>query len=538
MTHPTRAAIYCRVSTSKQEEEGTSLETQRDACRAFATERGWAIVEDQVHREVYSGAELWDRPQLTLLRQAIRQKAVDVVVCYAIDRLSRDPVHLGVILSEAEHAGVPVEFVTEPLDDSPEGQLIRFVKGYAARVEREKARERTLRGKHARIASGKIHNYGHELYGYRRDKERGVRLIHEPEAAVVRRIFRWVAEGVPIRCVMRRLNTEGVPAPSAGKVRFRDGREPRWGSGAVHRILREPAYTGAAVAWRYRRTNTAGGYEKRPRDEWVTMPEGTTPAIVSADSWQAVQARLASNAAAHATRNATRQYLLRGLIACATCGRPMRSEPQGQSGRIYRCSSREQPTGHCGGKSVPATKVEAWVWSEIEAILGDESIIAAEVERQRKAGLDAALLADREAAARLADKLDRQQERLVRRLADAEGDEFPWELLEREIARTEQERRSARDALAELDARIGAQEAAIVRLDDLRAYCGRVRDNLGSLDFEHRRAAVEALIERVDANGADRDSWRLVGSLPLNAGIVSRSSKRCARHWPRSPARA
>ena len=301
MAQPTRRRDLLPVSTTKQEEEGTSLETQRDACRAFASERGWVVAEDHVHREVYSGAELWDRPQLTLLRQAIRQKAVDVVVCYAIDRLSRDPVHLGVILSEAEHAGVPVEFVTEPLDDSPEGQLIRFVKGYAARVEREKARERTLRGKHARVSSGKVHNHGPELYGYRRDKARGVREIYEPEAAVVRRIFRWVAEGVPIRSVVRRLNDDGIPSPAAGKLRFRDGRAPRWGNGVMHRILREQAYTGAAVAWKYRRTNKTGGFEKRPPEEWIALPEGATPAIVSAAEWQAVQARLASNSAAAAT---------------------------------------------------------------------------------------------------------------------------------------------------------------------------------------------------------------------------------------------
>jgi hypothetical protein len=321
---------------------------------------------------------------------------------------------------------------------------------------------------------------------------------------------------------VRWLNADAVPSPAVGKVQYRDGRAPRWGNGAVHRILREETYTGAAVAWKYRRISKDGRYEQRPRDEWVTMPEGTTPALIDPDTWRAVQGQLASNAAAAATRNAAREYLLRGLIACATCGRPMRSEPQGK-GRIYRCSSREQPSGHCGGKSVPAEKVEAWVWSEIETVLGNESIIAAEVERQRKAGPDAALLADREAAARLAEKLDRQQERLVRRLAEGDGDDFPWELVEREIARTEQERKAARATLSELDARIEAQAASIVSLEDLQSYCRRVRDNLGSLDFAHRRHAVEALVERVEANGSDRASWRWVGSLPLNAGILSQT---------------
>ena len=115
-----RAAIYVRVSTGQQEEEGSSLETQEERCRAFATERGYDLDEEHVYREVHTGVELWERPELTALREAVRRRDVDVVVAYAIDRLSRDPVHLGVVLSEAEHAGVEVEFVTEPLDLSPE----------------------------------------------------------------------------------------------------------------------------------------------------------------------------------------------------------------------------------------------------------------------------------------------------------------------------------------------------------------------------------------------------------------------------------
>ena len=124
-------------------------------------------------------------------------------MAYAIDRLSRDPVHLGVILSEAEHQGVQVECVTEPLDDTPEGQLLRYIRGYAAKVELEKIRERNLRGKHACVRNGKIHGHGIERYGYRRDKElddhgklvkNGKRSPYEPEAVSVHQIFQWYAE--------------------------------------------------------------------------------------------------------------------------------------------------------------------------------------------------------------------------------------------------------------------------------------------------------------------------------------------------------
>src|SRR4051812_48833528 len=115
-----RAAIYVRVSSVSQEQDGTSLQTQGAACRAYALAHGYSVDDGDVYREVFTGVELWERPLLTRLRDAVRRREVGVVVAYAIDRLARDPVHLGVVISEAEHAGVAVEFVTEPLDHSPE----------------------------------------------------------------------------------------------------------------------------------------------------------------------------------------------------------------------------------------------------------------------------------------------------------------------------------------------------------------------------------------------------------------------------------
>ena len=166
----TIAGIYVRVSSGPQETNGTSLQTQEEYCRAFAQKHGYTVPPEHFYREVHTGTELWERPQLSKLREAIRQEQINVVVVHAIDRFSRDPVHLGVLITEADHHGVSVEFVTEPLDNTPEGALIRFVRGYAAKVENESRRERCVRGKRARVQSGKIHNHGPELYGYRRDK--------------------------------------------------------------------------------------------------------------------------------------------------------------------------------------------------------------------------------------------------------------------------------------------------------------------------------------------------------------------------------
>ena len=80
-----KAAIYCRVSTAGQEEDGTSLVTQEEHCRKYAAEHDYRVEETQVYRDVYTGTELWERPRLTELREAIRQNAVSVIIAYAID---------------------------------------------------------------------------------------------------------------------------------------------------------------------------------------------------------------------------------------------------------------------------------------------------------------------------------------------------------------------------------------------------------------------------------------------------------------------
>ena len=86
------AAIYCRVSTEDQEREGTSLDSQLKACQDKAYELGYEITEKYTGKETYSGLSL-DRPKLAQLRQWVRDKEVDAVVAYTLDRLSRDPVH-------------------------------------------------------------------------------------------------------------------------------------------------------------------------------------------------------------------------------------------------------------------------------------------------------------------------------------------------------------------------------------------------------------------------------------------------------------
>jgi site-specific DNA recombinase len=403
---PKTAAIYCRVSTTAQSEEGTSLDSQEASCRAHATALGYAV--GPIFSDVHSGADLFGREGMAALLRAIKQREVGVVIAHALDRLSRSQIHFGLIYSEANHAGVPIDLVTEKLDDTPVGRFVMAANSFSAEIEREKIRERSLRGKRTRIQSGKIHNHSAELYGYRRDKERGIRTTYAPEEAVVRRIFAAIAQdGISVRTLARTLNTDGVPAPSTGKRVYKDGRVCRWNPSTLYRILADPAYKGDTVLWRHRSRGNGKMWQLRDESEWVRLPDGTTPAIVSVETWDAAQARLATGTIS-STRNADRPYLLRGLLYCSLCGNRMYSTPE--HGRpMYRCSSRGKTGGACGGKRVNGEAIETWAWSEVETILRDPSTIIAEVERRRKTGPDVTLQSSRETAARMLAKLEKQR---------------------------------------------------------------------------------------------------------------------------------
>jgi site-specific DNA recombinase len=101
----TAAAIYVRVSSAGQEQDGTNLDTQEAACRAYAHQHGCSVADAHVFREVYSGADLHERPRLGELRRAAREGEVQAVICYAVDRLSRNQAHLYIIAEEFEQAG-------------------------------------------------------------------------------------------------------------------------------------------------------------------------------------------------------------------------------------------------------------------------------------------------------------------------------------------------------------------------------------------------------------------------------------------------
>lgn len=499
-----RALIYTRVSTERQQKEATAESQQREA-RAFAEKRGLAIV--RVAHEQHTGAELWERPILTAERERIRNGEYDAVIFHSVDRLSRDAAHLLIFHDECTRAGVEILFVTEEFDATPEGKLMLSVKGFVAEIERLKIRERMTRGKRQRVERGKLINASTPLYGYHQDKETSARTINPSEAKIIRRIWELAAAGIGMHSIARKLNAEGVASPGDGKRVYKDGRSPRWGKSSIQRILREPAYAGLSVAyrWKHEKTNGKERVIENPRDKWIILADDLTPAIITLEEFDRLQEVISNRMAGDAKRNETRPALLRGLIFCGRCGRRRLPESDG-----YRCGSRASGGGRCGSPATPRKLVEDWAWNRVAALLSDPAALAEAFESHPAEATDKEQLQARavEIESQLG-KLTGQTRRLVDELAEAEDETAG--IVRGKLRAMESQKRSLKieaDGLKrKLSAGIEQRENLLEVAEQLRLLAPE------TVQLDRKILILQAFQVRVVADG--RESW----GLTLGSGI-------------------
>src|ERR1039458_6203598 len=111
-----RCAIYTRKSTEEGlQQEFNSLDAQREAGEAFIVSQkheGWQVITDLFDDGGYTGANM-DRPALKRLLAAVEARAVDCIVVYKVDRLSRSLTDFARIVEVLDHNGVSFVSVTQ-----------------------------------------------------------------------------------------------------------------------------------------------------------------------------------------------------------------------------------------------------------------------------------------------------------------------------------------------------------------------------------------------------------------------------------------
>ncbi|MDP6130951.1 MAG: recombinase family protein [Dehalococcoidia bacterium] len=380
-----RAAIYCRVSTDRQEREGASLDTQLRDCQRFCETKGFVEVAQYVEAE--SGLNS-DRPEYQKVLKAAQEGRFDTIVVWRMDRLGRDTADYFYALKAMRRLGVDIHSATEPTDNP-------FVQGLFGLLGEEESRRlsfRVIPNKRARARDGKWN--GQAPFGYDLGKApdgKGSVLVPNSDAPAVEKLFRQYAIG---RTSLGELT---MCLAEKGHKFSRQG---------VRQILRNRAYVGQVVY----------GLQARSRFAAPSEPfeaEGLHPALVDDATFQQVHDRLITNR--HRRRGGPHpQFLLSGLLRCGKCNRPMVGKKTAHRWVQYICSRRVGRLD-CNQPSISGLKLEPQVKANMKKLLEPPKM----TDVRKRAKEVAAEIIDKEhqgqyqARESLLERKQQQEERLI-----------------------------------------------------------------------------------------------------------------------------
>jgi site-specific DNA recombinase len=358
-TKRVRCAVYTRVSTEYGlDQEFNSLDAQQEAAEAYIRSQahdGWTLVRTRYDDGGYSGGST-ERPALQRLLADIRERKIDIVVVYKVDRLTRSLADFAKLVELFDAHSVSFVSVTQQFNTTTSmGRLTLNVLLSFAQFEREVTSER-IRDKIGASKRRGIWVGGMVPLGYlSRDKKL---VIEEDQAERVRTIFRRYLEVGSIGRLLTDLRERGIVT----KVRqLSDGRTIggiSFTRGPLAYLLRNRFYISEVVF------------------KGEVCP-GEHPPILDRGLFEAVQGKLAEQHNGHHAARRNSEALLMGLIFDDRGNRmtPSHSRKDGMRHRYYVSSALIQGRPETAGSvaRASATKVEAVVIEAVRRQIGHDA---------------------------------------------------------------------------------------------------------------------------------------------------------------------
>ena len=207
-----KAIGYVRVSTSEQAIEGISLENQKLKIKTYCNLNDLELVE--IIEDVGSGKNL-KREGIQHLLDRIRNKAVDALIVYKLDRLSRKVIDVLTLIETFEKNGITFHSLNEKIDtDTAIGRFFLNITASLAQMERDLISERTKDALQMKIANGE--RAGQVPFGYRLANDGNTLIKHEKEQEAISLTKRLKGQGYSYRSICKGLEDKGYKANGKG----------------------------------------------------------------------------------------------------------------------------------------------------------------------------------------------------------------------------------------------------------------------------------------------------------------------------------
>ena len=333
-----QTALYIRVSTETQAEEGYSIPAQQERLEGYCQAMGWKNIKLYIDGG-FSGSNLM-RPKIKELIKDVKENKIKTVIVYKLDRLSRsqkDTLYL------IEDIFIPndVDFISlnESIDTStPYGRAMIGILSAFAQLERENIFMRTRMGMLERVKQGYWPGGGTIPFGYDYDRKAGI-LVPNKDAGTVRKVYQLYLKGYSAMKIAEMLDLK------YDKL--------------VMQILARPSNLGMIP---YKGELYPGRHE----------------AIIDEETFELAQKQMKLRGErARATLKS--DHLLSGLLYCGECGARMRYIKNGEKNYKLMCYSKDKSKKHmhkaatCDSEYVDAEFVEEIVLADLFKISVDMS---------------------------------------------------------------------------------------------------------------------------------------------------------------------
>lgn len=356
-----RIAIYSRKSVFTG--KGDSIENQIQLCKEYVNlhypgENSIEIYED----EGFSGGNI-NRPKFQELLKDAREKKFDCLICYRLDRISRNVSDFSTLIEELSDLKIAFVSIKEQFDTStPMGRAMMYISSVFAQLERETIAERVRdnmieMAKHGRWLGGTPPlGFDSESMVYidedMKERKMSKLKVNKKEIELVKTIYRKFLELGSIHQATVFLQQNRL-CGKRGKL---------LSPSAVSKILTNPAYVKSndnvldylrsidiqvfgkkdsyGILTYNKRDNK---FNKRDKTEWIAAVS-KHKGIIEADDWLLAQRLLDKNREKSKTfrLGTSSKGLLSGLVRCSKCGSPMRVSYGRNNKHYYTCTKRIQ----------------------------------------------------------------------------------------------------------------------------------------------------------------------------------------------------
>lgn len=413
-----KAAVYSRKS--KFTGRGESIENQVGLCRQYIHQHFPADAEQEIsvyEDEGFSGGNT-DRPQFKQMMADARAKRFSVLVCYRLDRISRNIGDFAKLIEELNALSISFLSIREQFDTgSPMGRAMMYIASVFSQLERETTAER-IRDNMRELAKTGRWLGGTAPTGYESrpvetvsaggKKRRAFQLVfRDGEIGTARLIYRKFLETGSLTQVETYLIQNHILSRTGKRyTRF-----------TIRGLLENPVYlTADREAWRYfhdagvelcaeetdfdgkhgimayNKTLQQRGRKNRVKEmsNWI-VAVGRHRGILSGADWIHVQEMLNQNRCKSYRKPKSHTALLSGLLRCGRCGsylRPkltQRENGQGERVYAYLCELKEKSRGqNCSICNVNGNQLDRAVCDEVKKLPEDRTFLIKTLLAARK----------------------------------------------------------------------------------------------------------------------------------------------------------